>query len=70
MKLFYPNHTRPQRRSLYGFTLVEMYCTVAIFLMIVGAMVAVQIFGLRVYTLSATKLTATEGGRKAPRTGM
>ena len=28
-------------------------------------MIAVQIFGLRIYTLAATKLVATAGGRKA-----
>ena len=32
---------------------------------IVGAMVAVQIFALRIYTLAATKLVATAGGREA-----
>ena len=40
--------------------------TVGIYLFIfVGVMVAIQIFGLRVYTLAATKLTATTGGREA-----
>jgi hypothetical protein len=40
--------------------------TVGVFLFIfTGVMVAVQIFGLRIYTLAATKLVATAGGRKA-----
>jgi hypothetical protein len=32
---------------------------------LVGVVVAIQIFALRVYTLAATKLTATQGSRKA-----
>jgi hypothetical protein len=43
-----------------------MVITVGVFLFIfVGVMVAVQIFGLRIYTLAATKLVATAGGRQA-----
>jgi len=43
-----------------------MVITVGVFLFIfTGVMVAVQIFGLRIYTLAATKLVATAGGRKA-----
>jgi hypothetical protein len=54
------------RRNLFAFTLVEMMMSVGIFLVIfVGAMVSVQIFGLRVSTLAATKLIATAGSRKA-----
>jgi hypothetical protein len=38
----------------------------AIFLVIfIGVVVAIQIFALRVYTLAATKLTATQSSRKA-----
>ncbi len=52
------------RRS--GFTLVEMMMVVGIFLFVfIGVMVSVQLFGLRVYTLEATKLVATQGGRIA-----
>jgi len=54
-----------KRARAAGFTLVEIYIVSAIFLVLVGAMVALQIFGLQVYTLAATKLTATAGGRKA-----
>ncbi len=54
----------PKRPRTAGFTLVEIYVVMAIFLMLVGATVAIQLFGLRVYTLAATKLTATAGGRK------
>lgn len=54
-----------RQRSRSGFTLVEMMVTSAIFIIIIGAMVSLQIFGLRVYTLAATKLTATTAGRES-----
>lgn len=48
-----------------AFTLVEMLVGAGIFLVtLTGVMVGLQIFGLRVYTLSATKLTATEDARQ------
>jgi len=57
---------RPSPSRLSGFTLVEMMMVVGIFLFVfVGVMVAVQLFGLRMYTLEATKLVATQGGRIA-----
>jgi type II secretory pathway pseudopilin PulG len=55
----------PQQRPVAGFTLVEMMFSVVIFLFIfIGVLVSVQIFGLRVYTLGATKLSATAGALK------
>jgi len=66
MKLFENIRNRARRRAVRGFTLAEMVITVGVFLFIfTGVMVAVQIFGLRIYTLAATKLVATAGGRKA-----
>ena len=57
-----PSH----RTSRSAFTLIEMMISVGIYLaLFVGVMVAIQIFGLRIYTLAATKLTATAGARKA-----
>jgi|SRR5665213_437701 len=54
------------RRRFSAFTLPEMLIAAALYLVIfVGVMVAIQIFALRVYTLAATKLTATQGSRKA-----
>jgi Tfp pilus assembly protein PilV len=50
--------------SASGFTLVEVMVTAGIFIIIIGAMVSTQIFGLRVYTLAATKITATAAGRE------
>jgi len=66
MKLFKNIQNRARRRNVRGFTLAEMVITVGVFLFIfTGVMVAVQLFGLRIYTLAATKLVATAGGRKA-----
>ncbi len=58
---------RPSRtRRLAALTLVEMMVATGIYLgLFIGAIVSVQIFALRVYTLAATKLTATEGSRRA-----
>ncbi len=64
MKLFAGKFRVFRERATGGFTLVEIMVTSGIFLMVVMAMVAVQIYGLRVYTLAATKLTATQGGRE------
>ena len=66
MKLFKNIQNRARRRNVRGFTLAEMVITVGVFLFIfTGVMVAVQVFGLRIYTLAATKLSATAGGREA-----
>src|SRR5208282_5374367 len=54
------------RRNRFGYTLVEMLIASGIYLFIlVGVVVGIQIFALRIYTLGATKLTATQGARKA-----
>ena len=66
MKLFKKIQNRPHWKSARGFTLAEMVITVGVFLFIFsGTWIAVQIFGLRIYTLAATKLVATAGGRQA-----
>jgi hypothetical protein len=64
MKLLLPNQICPRRTTACAFTFVEMCIAMAVFTMVVAAMVAVQILGLRMYTLAATKLSATEGCRK------
>jgi hypothetical protein len=54
------------RHPASGYTLVEMITAVGVFMSIfVGVMVSVQLFGLRIYTLEATKLVATAGARNA-----
>jgi len=56
----------PRRRKVRGFTLAEMIITVGVFLFIfTGIWLSVQVFGLRISTLAATKLVATTGGRQA-----
>ncbi len=47
-----------------GFTLVEMWVAMALFSLLTLAIVATQFFAARVYTLAATKLTATAAGRE------
>lgn len=54
------------KRRREGYTLVEMLFAAGIYMFIlVGVVVAIQIFALRIYTLAATKLTATQGAREA-----
>ena len=67
MKTFQTIPEQPIRAGLQNaYTLVEMITTVGIFLFIfVGVMVSVQLFGLRIYTLEATKLVATASARAA-----
>ena len=56
----------PTRRQQSGYTLVEMVTAAGIYLAIfIGALIAVQIFALRVYALAETKLIATQASLKA-----
>jgi len=52
------------RARIAGFTLVEIYVVTVLFGFLVIAIIAIQFFAAHVYTLAATKLTATAGGRK------
>jgi len=66
MKLFSNIPSRKRRANLSAFTLVEMMISVGVYLIIfIGVMVAIQVFALRIYTMAATKLSATAYGRKA-----
>lgn len=66
MRIIPPIRNGRPWRKCSAFTLVEMMVSAGIYLAImVGVVVAIQIFALRVYTLAATKLTATQGSRKA-----
>jgi type II secretory pathway pseudopilin PulG len=66
MKFFSNIQSRSRRKNLSAYTLVEMMVSVGVYLFIfIGVMVAIQIFALRVYTLAATKLSATNYGTKA-----
>ncbi len=56
----------PTKNSRHGFSLAELMVASTIFLiLVVGAMVSVQIYGLRVYNLTSTKIKATAGAREA-----
>lgn len=53
-------------RNNSAFTFIEVMVASFIFTVIfIGVLVAVQVFALRIYALGATKLAATQGGRKA-----
>jgi hypothetical protein len=47
-----------------GFTIVEMLVAMTAFILLIAAVVAIQLFAVRMFQLAATKLTATEDGRK------
>lgn len=66
MKLFSQTQARRPRRKRSGYTLVEMLVAVGIYCgIMIGVVVALQIFALRIYTLAATKLVATQGAEYA-----
>ena len=61
MKLFSPNRTARPRPLQLAFTLVEMMVVMLVFSFIVAAIVALQIFALRIYRMGSAKLiTSTE----------
>lgn len=60
---FCPPDSSPDRRSKGGFTLLEVMISAGIFLVVVGAMVALQLYQLRSYTLAGTQTMATADGR-------
>ncbi len=69
MKLF-PAHmlspwTRATKTAVSAFTVVEMVTVAAILALVVVWLVELQIFALRMYTLAATKTTATQTARQA-----
>jgi type II secretory pathway pseudopilin PulG len=65
MKLSSLQRAHSRRTGACAFTLSEMLIAMAVFTMVIGAMLGVQIFGMRIYTLAATKLSATASCRKA-----
>ncbi len=67
MKLHHVTFLSPTRRRRMvggGFTLAEIMIVMAIFSLLILALVSSQLFGLRMYRISETKLTATDSGRK------
>jgi prepilin-type N-terminal cleavage/methylation domain-containing protein len=53
-----------RREHRAGFTLPEILIAMTIFVVLIGAIVVLQLFAVRIYYLSATKITATADGRK------
>lgn len=66
MTLFSQTQARRPQRRRSGYTLVEMLIAVGIYCgIMIGIVVALQIFALRIFTLAATKLVATQSAEKA-----
>jgi prepilin-type N-terminal cleavage/methylation domain-containing protein len=63
MKILPDNFIRPSRTAVRAFTLVEMIVAISVFSLVILATIAMQIYASRVYTLAATRLTATEQAR-------
>lgn len=61
MKLFYQMRSRPAA----AFSLMEIMVAIAIFSLVILCMVTSQLFGLRIYTSSAIKLSTVADARKA-----
>ena len=62
-----PRSVAPQCRvptGVSGFSVLEMVLVAGIFAVLVIGMVSSQIYGMRVYTLTATKLVSTAGARE------
>jgi type II secretory pathway pseudopilin PulG len=65
VKTFAHIKTVRDRQNSAGFTLTEVMVSATIFMaFFLAAMVAIQLYGLRVYTLAATKITATADSRE------
>jgi type II secretory pathway pseudopilin PulG len=65
MKLFPSSNSWRNARHRAGFTLVEAMVAMAVYIVLfIGVMVAIQVFGLREYSLSSTKLSAMGGAMK------
>ena len=65
MKFLSNNLVRPSQTAARGLTLVELLVAVTVFTLVILATVAMQVYASRVYTLAATRLTATEEARAA-----
>jgi type II secretory pathway pseudopilin PulG len=57
--------SRRRRAAMHAFTMVELMVTIFVFSFVIAGLVYTEIFAMRVYTLSATKLNAATGAREA-----
>lgn len=64
MKIHARHLRRQSSRSAGAFTLVEMMISLGVFGFVVIAIISLQLYAMRVYTLGATMLSATSGGRQ------
>lgn len=55
----------PGGRSVRAFTLPEIMTVMALFTLVIAGMLSSQLFGMRMYRISETKLLATAGARRA-----
>jgi hypothetical protein len=66
MKLFSDiNKSTGRRAGLRAFSMAEMMVVVVVFSFVILAVTGVQIVAMRVYTLGATKISATTGARQS-----
>jgi prepilin-type N-terminal cleavage/methylation domain-containing protein len=66
MKIRDASNVKQTKARHSGFSLAELLVASTIFLIfVVGAMVCVQIYGLRVYSLTSTKIKVATGAREA-----
>jgi type II secretory pathway pseudopilin PulG len=69
MKPRFPSFSEARRnarpRPVAAFTLVEILIAMSVFLLLLGAILGANIFGLKVLTTTTNKLTATDQVRKA-----
>jgi prepilin-type N-terminal cleavage/methylation domain-containing protein len=61
----FPSRSSRARSGLHAFTLPEIMVVMAIFSLLAVVLVSSQLFGMRMYRISETKLSATASGRKA-----
>ncbi len=63
MKVYPINFLPLPRRAVHAFSLIELMVAIGVFSLVVLGTVATQIYAMRVYTLAATKLSASEEAR-------
>jgi Tfp pilus assembly protein PilW len=54
-----------RRKATQGFTLAEALISATLFLLLLGGIIGANLFGMRMFQLTQTKLKAGDGGRKA-----
>jgi len=64
MKLVIPSPTSGRGDSSAGFTLMEVLIATAVFMLLLGGIVAANLYGLRMFQVNESKLNATEWSRR------